>query len=101
MLNPFGLSILGTPVCSNMSRHITKRTEPRKADYLNQFLEQRDKQDYDFENDSSIPEQVKKQTFEDRKRPGASLHQYRIQSERRRSQKSTTATHRTATILPN
>jgi hypothetical protein len=48
----------------------------RAADTLNKFLEQREQQDYLFENDSSIPEQVKRETLEFRKRPGMSLHQY-------------------------
>jgi len=48
----------------------------RAADTLNHFLEQREQQDYRFDADSSISEEVKRKTLEDRQRPGMSLHQY-------------------------
>ena len=38
------------------------------ADLLNGLMESRAKQDFDFEFDKSIPEEVKKKTLEDRKR---------------------------------
>ncbi|MGH9694599.1 MAG: hypothetical protein ACRD5Z_10680, partial [Bryobacteraceae bacterium] len=47
----------------------------RAVDALNVRLEARDKQDFDFKFDN-IPEEVKRQTLEDRKRPGMSLQQY-------------------------
>jgi hypothetical protein len=49
-----------------------QRSAQSAADLLNKFMEQRAKQDFDFENDKSIPEDVKKRTLEDRKRLAAS-----------------------------
>jgi hypothetical protein len=49
-----------------------KKSAQSAADLLNKFMEQRAKQDYDFENDKSIPDEVKKRTLEDRKRWAAS-----------------------------
>jgi hypothetical protein len=45
-----------------------KETAQTAADSLNEFMEQRAKQDSDFEHDKNIPEEVKTKTLEDRKR---------------------------------
>ena len=45
-----------------------KKSAQSAADMLNGLMESRAKQDFDFEFDKSIPEEVKKKTLEDRKR---------------------------------
>jgi hypothetical protein len=45
-----------------------KESAQSAADMLNGLMESRAKQDFDFEFDKSIPEEVKKKTLEDRKR---------------------------------